>query len=72
MYRKNEHLQPRRVSFLGGSFIWRFTVVYMAIIIRILAGDHWEPVFLVSGDDLKVHLYRGGLPTEAGQVMVQT
>lgn len=26
---------------------------------RIYAGDHWEPVFLISGDDLKVHLYRG-------------
>lgn len=29
-----------------------------SLIIRILAGDHWEDVFLLSGDDLKVHLYR--------------
>ena len=26
--------------------------------VRILAGDHWEDVFLLSGDDLKVHMYR--------------
>ena len=25
---------------------------------RICIGDHWETVFLLSGDDLKIHMYR--------------
>ena len=34
---------------------------------RILAGDHWEPVFLVAGDDNQVHLYREShLSSEVG------
>ena len=40
--------------------LWAFDlfILFYFILFRILAGDHWEPVFLVSGDDNQVHLYR--------------
>ena len=35
---------------------------------RILAGDHWEYVFLLSGDDLQVHMYREVQEEEVGRI----
>lgn len=32
--------------------------------VRVLAGDQWESVFLLAGDDLSVHMYREYLLTE--------
>ena len=33
---------------------------------RILAGDHWETIFLLTGDDLSVHLYQEMDQAEVG------
>ena len=36
----------------------------LAFSCRILAGDKWETVFLLSGDDLKVHMYKESFSSE--------
>ena len=38
--------------------VWVFALPIVAPCHRILAEGKWETVFLLSGDDLKVHLYR--------------
>lgn len=46
------------VRYISSSIPLMLCMWHISDCVRILAGDHWEDVFLLSGDDLKVHMYR--------------
>lgn len=46
------------VRYISSAIPLMLCMWHISDCVRILAGDHWEDVFLLSGDDLKVHMYR--------------
>lgn len=55
--------------------VYRFytTVLIMCMLVhrecRLLSGDQWETVFLLPGDDRKVHMYKEVWQSEVSQLV---